>query len=235
MIAPDAYCREIEAYLCRKNDGHLIRLSGPAFDLVRGWAARGIPLAVAFAGIDRCFERYYRKGPRRRPVHVEFCEADVLDAFDEWRRATGVAAAEAETPAQGATERAARADSLAGHIERVLARLTALRGSQTPAPLREALEEAVRALDGLRAEARRARGERREALRQRLQEIDAALVAAARSGLAPAEAAALRREAGAELAPFAPRMTPDALAAATEIAFARLLRRRAGLPAIAVD
>ena len=40
-------------------------------------------------GIDRYFERYYAKGPRRRPVRVEFCEADVLDVFDEWRRAVG--------------------------------------------------------------------------------------------------------------------------------------------------
>ena len=49
-----------------------------------------MPLKVACAGIDRYFERYYRKGPRRRPVRIEFCEADVLDAFDDWRRAVGV-------------------------------------------------------------------------------------------------------------------------------------------------
>ena len=63
------------------------------------WEAQGIPLKVACAGIDRYFERYYRKGPRRRPVRIEFCEADVLDAFDGWRRAVGVAdstAAEAQ-------------------------------------------------------------------------------------------------------------------------------------------
>ena len=83
------YCREIETYLCRKNDGHLIRVVGPSFELVSGWAAQGVPLKVAFAGIDRYFERYYRKGPRRRPVRIDFCEADVLDVFDEWRRAIG--------------------------------------------------------------------------------------------------------------------------------------------------
>ena len=88
-----AYCRAIEAHLCRKNDGHLIRISGPAFDLVRGWAEQGIPLRVATSGIDRTFERYYAKGPRRRPVHITFCEADVLEAFDAWRRATGVVTA----------------------------------------------------------------------------------------------------------------------------------------------
>src|SRR5436190_21932279 len=93
---PVDYCRDIETYLCRKNDGHLIRITGPSFDLVSDWAARGVPLKVAFLGVDRYFERYYAKGPRRRPVRIDFCEADVLDAFDEWRRATGLTAAIAE-------------------------------------------------------------------------------------------------------------------------------------------
>src|SRR5215471_16597344 len=83
------YCREVEAYLCRKNDGHLIRVVGPSFEIVSGWAAQGVPIKIAFAGIDRYFERYYRKGPRRRPVKIDFCDADVLDVFDEWKRAVG--------------------------------------------------------------------------------------------------------------------------------------------------
>ncbi len=86
------FCREIETYLCKKNDGHLIRVVGPSFELVSRWAEQGIPIKVAFAGIDRYFERYYRNGPRRRPVKIDFCEADVLDVFDEWRRATGIVA-----------------------------------------------------------------------------------------------------------------------------------------------
>src|SRR5437016_1378078 len=74
----------------RQTDGHLVRVVGPSFDLVSRWAAQGIPLKIAFRGVDRRFERYYAKGPRRRPLRIEFCEADVLDAFDEWRRAVGL-------------------------------------------------------------------------------------------------------------------------------------------------
>jgi hypothetical protein len=66
------FCSQIETYLCKKNDGHLIRVTGPSFELVSSWAAQGIPLKVAYAGIDRYFERYYRKGPRRRPVKIDF-------------------------------------------------------------------------------------------------------------------------------------------------------------------
>ena len=54
-MEPSEYCREIEAYLCRKNDGHLIRIVGPSFERVSGWAERGVPLKVAFRGIDRYF------------------------------------------------------------------------------------------------------------------------------------------------------------------------------------
>src|SRR5258707_14882256 len=133
MDPPD-YCREIEAHLCRKNDGHLIRITGPSFELVSGWAEKGVPLKVAFHGIDRCFERYYRKGPRRRPVHIDFCAADVLDAFDEWRRATGVTASALISPESRtslaqteAPER--RGPSLPSHLERAILRLTDARTS----------------------------------------------------------------------------------------------------------
>ena len=95
------------SYLCRKNEGHLIRIVGPAFEQVCGWAEQGVPLKVAFRGIDRYCERYYAKGPRRRPVRIEFCEADILELFDDWRRAVGVAAA-ADAAADEAPRRAGR-------------------------------------------------------------------------------------------------------------------------------
>ncbi len=129
----DQYCRAIEAYLCRKNDGHLIRIVGPAFEQVLGWAARGVPIKIACHGIDRYFERYYAKGPRRRPVRIEFCEADVLDAFDEWRRAVGIASEARLTPATASNaesepeESTRRQESLPAHLDRVIARLTTLR------------------------------------------------------------------------------------------------------------
>ena len=102
---PAEYCRQIETYLCRKNEGHLIRIVGPAFEQVSGWAAQGVPLAVAFKGIDQYCERYYAKGPRRRPVRIEFCEADILTLFDDWRRAVGVTAQDAGAQAPAKTDR----------------------------------------------------------------------------------------------------------------------------------
>jgi hypothetical protein len=107
-VKKDEYCREIEAYLCRKNDGHLIRLVGPSFERVLGWAAQGIPFKIACQGIDRYFVRYYAKGPKRRPVQIDFCEADVLDAFDDWRRSVGVRLPGAEPTEQEAARKQRR-------------------------------------------------------------------------------------------------------------------------------
>ena len=225
MHAPDDYCREIEAYLCRKNDGHLIRIVGPAFEQVTGWAREGIPLKVALAGVDRYFERYYRKGPRRRPVRIEFCENDVRDAFDDWRRVVGVISPAPE----------ARRASLATHLERVLARLTALRGStQNAIVLGDAVERAVRRVDAMQADAKR-RGEARDALVAELDAIERELTDAARAAMPAADRERLTAEAETELAPFRGRMLPDSYARARTAAFERLLREHFALPVLRYD
>ena len=234
-VEPGRYCREIESYLCRKNDGHLIRIVGPAFELVSGWAAQGIPLRVAFEGIDRFFERYYRKGPRRRrPVHISFCEADVQDVFESWRRATGVPAAAAEADAGGGEERRQARGSLTKHLERTIAAITARRAGAAPG-LDRALDQIVRELDVLRGGGKPLRGEARQEAVERLRELDARLSAEARLALSPNESDALTRQAEESLAPFRGRMTSDAWEAARVAALDRGVRAALRLPVIAFD
>lgn len=238
--SPDQYCREIEAYLCRRNDGHLVRIVGPAFERVMGWASRGVPLKVACSGIDRYFDRYYAKGPRRRPVRVEFCEADVLDAFDEWRRAVGVSGGTSpdswsESPGAEAFQEAARRHpSLPSHLDRVIARLTALRGG-ADRTLDDALDAVIRELDAARASARSLRGDARQAFVQRLRELDAELLGAFRTRCAPSVLAQLTAEAGAELGPFRSRMSSEAFDESCLAAVDRLIRERGKLPTVAFD
>jgi hypothetical protein len=229
MTEPAEYCRQVEAYLCRKNEGHLIRIAGPVFELVSGWAAQGVPLAVAFRGIDRYCERYYAKGARRRPVRVEFCEADILELFDDWRRAVGVSQLVDGPPD---AEPAAKRDSLPAHLDRAIARLTALRASGRSAAFDRRLDDVVRELDRARATAKHARGEARSTLIDRLAALDRELLDAARDEIDSPRRAALLAEAETEIAPFAARMAADARARAITAAFDRLLRDAAGLPLI---
>jgi len=228
------YCRELETYLCRKNDGHLIRIVGPAFEQVCGWSTRGIPLKLAMRGIDRYFERYYAKGPRRRPVRVEFCEPDVLDVFDEWRRSVGVSSgAEDSIGADPLGPRqAASAGSLPAHLERVIARLTTLRAGEDRS-LDSAVDAIVRELDASRGTAKTVRGDARETLLDRLQELDASLIEAVRAQCGVETLEKLAAEADEELRPFRARMPPDAYQQSHRACVDRLLRDRVRLPTIA--
>ncbi|OFW29166.1 MAG: hypothetical protein A3G76_07710 [Acidobacteria bacterium RIFCSPLOWO2_12_FULL_65_11] len=231
------YCREVEAYLCRKNDGHLIRIVGPSFDLVSAWASRGVPLRIACRGIDRYVERYYAKGPRRRPVRIDFCEADVLEAFDEWRRTTGLAAdAAAGTGNDGDRLGGRRLSglSLPAHLERALRRLTSARASGAlDATFDRVLDEVSRELDAARQTAGGVRGAARQALVERLAALDREMLRALRLTLDEASRAALTREAEEDLTAFRAGMAADVFARARDAAVDRLLRERFGLPTVA--
>ena len=254
MTDPGAYCREIESYLCRCNEGHLVRIVGPAFERVRGWAEAGVPLQVVTKGIDRKLARYRATGPRRRPLRIEFCEADVLDAFDEWRRAVGVFAAAGEAPDaaepeaataageageapgeagdSGPRARSGRRLTLPRHVDRILEGVSnRLARDEMPAALRAALTRLVADVDALRPAARGARGAARRAVVERLGEIDRALLASARKA-AGSVLDDVEADARAELASFRSRLDAGALARAVDASVDRLLRDRLGLPVV---
>lgn len=230
------YCRELEAYLCRKNGGHLVRIVGPAFEIVRGWAEQGIPMKIALRGIDKCCERAQARGGRRRPMRIEFCEADVLAAFDDWRRALGVSASQVSEAVEddelGSTP---RKGSLATHIERSVTRLLAVRSAPPDPQFDSSITRITAELDRLADGARKVRGEARADVIARLSQLDAELVAVARAHVDMRTAAALRAEADAELSGLATRMNPEALARSRELAFERVLRDAFNLPVLTFD
>ena len=230
------YCRELEAYLCRKNGGHLVRIVGPAFETVRGWAEQGVPLKIALRGIDRCCERAQARGGRRRPMRIEFCEADVLAVFDDWRRALGVSAGQvSEAPADDDLRDAPRKGSLASHIERSVTRLLAVRSPSPDAAFDGAIVRITSELDTLSEGSRTLRGAAREETIARLAELDAQLLDAARAKVDARTSEALRAEAHAELAGFAARMTAEALSRSRELAYDRLLRDAFNLPVLTFE
>lgn len=250
-MSPAEFCRELEAYLCRKNEGHLVRIVGPVFGTVTGWAEQGIPLKVAFRGIDRYFDRHQKKPhqPRRRPVPIQFCEADILDAFDEWRRALGLSATAARGEAGEPTTTAVDAEPAAPeaalgrrkaglqvHIDRVMARLTQRRvDGGGGAALGEAIDRILGRLDALRADAKGLRGDARERVVMALGALDRELLDGAAAALDAAALAAVRAEGARELEAFRARMAPEAFGQAADAAADRLIRERMRLPVIRVD
>jgi hypothetical protein len=225
------YCREIETYLCRKNDGHLIRVVGPSFEMVSRWAHDGVPLKVAYGGIDRYFERYYRKGPRRRPVRIDFCEADVLDVFDEWRRATGVTTAtvSGDTSSQGTR----RGPSLPQHLERAVIKLTNARATGVLGSGIDLLIEHLSGeLDRARSAAGGLRGDARRTMSERLAAADRSLLSIAREAVSAEDLDEMRKDANAVLGSIVDHMAPDARERARERALDQLVRERFHLPTL---
>ena len=235
-MTTEEYCREIESYLCRKNDGHLIRIVGPSFERVCGWAAQGIPFKIACQGIDACFVRYYAKGVRRRPVQIDFCENDILDAFDAWRRAVGVRLPGAE-PAEEEARKKRRKRSLPEHLDRVCERVTARRAGMTP-PAPEfdaALELVTKEAAAFRDMAGPIRGDTRERVAARLVELDRLMLDAARAQMDEAALRSMRAEAAEELSAFRDRMPEETYQRAIESAVDRLVRTREQLPTVAFE
>jgi hypothetical protein len=158
-------------------------------------------------------------------VRIDFCEADVLDVFDEWRRAVGVATVD---PEEAPRE---RHESLPAHLDRVVARLTALR-SGSDRSLHAVVASVVGELDAARATAKNLRGAARTEFLARLSELDARLMAAARDRLTIDEREDLRREAEAELSAFRARMPEAAYEQSLAACMDRLLREQARLPIV---
>lgn len=231
------YCRQVEDHLTRVNGGHLVRVVGPAFDLVRRWAEEGVPLSVVFRGIERKAERR-AQNPRGRPLRLEFCEGDVVAVFDAWRRAIGLGKREGAEgdPAAETTEgdeRRGRRPSLSKHLERAIDRLGRAAGrTDWPETLREEADRALVALAAIHETARRGRGAARDGLPGQLEAIDTSLVRVARQSAPAAMLEDLTVEAERDLAPFRARLPGDAWRESITVTVDRLLRDRLGLPSI---
>jgi hypothetical protein len=236
--APDVgdYCRKVEECLARVNHGHLIRIVGPAFELVRGWALSGVPLGVVYRGIEDKAERH-RSGRSKRPLRLEFCETDVRALFDQWRRAVGVQgeALPADASASSPVIEERRRPSVVRQLDRAADKLVRAAGRlEMPEPFRAEAARILEELASIRERARLVRGGSRRALLADVARLDRELAAAARQAagdsLADAEA-----EAAADLAPYRQRLGSEAWRHSLDASVDRTLRDRFGLPTLDFD
>lgn len=232
-----AYCRSVEDHLTRVNGGHLVRVVGPGFDLVRQWAQEGIPLSVVFRGIDLKAERH-RGGQSKRPLRIEFCEGDVREVFDHWRRAIGLMTSEraaggddGDAPAPESAEPARR--PLGRHLDRAIDRLSRTAGRlELPSDLRETADRILQELAAMRELSKRIRGQAREEADARLSLLGAELTAAARRNAAAGLCEELERDAARELAPYRARLGAEGWQRSIDLTVDRLLRDRFDLPVL---
>ena len=236
---PAGYCREVESYLCRRNGGHLIRIVGPAFVLVSGWAAAGVPLSLVCRGIDRVAERRERTRSASRPIRIEFCEADVREVFDEWRRAVGIGAHQPGVLAavsESSGEATKRRPSLAQHLQRVIARLATIStSSPRPAALEAAMADIASELGVALGSAPRIRGTERSRLVARLAALEAVLAAAAEQATPVAVQQQLERDVERDLSAFQGRMPPAAFDEAMAAARRKAVWEHWRLPTLRFD
>ena len=239
VIDVESYCREIEAYLCRKNDGHLIRVVGPAFEHVIGVGAAGYSAARRRSGRRSLLRALLSQGaapPTGSHRVLRSRRARCIRSLASCGRGRHGRARRGRRPAcRGSAGRSASQPkrSLAGHLESLVARLTILRGSDKARP------RSVRRLTGDARHRRdcvprRRRQEVRRARRclSRLSEIDRALIGEATSALSAKNSQAIEREALGDVEAFRSRMPVDAFERACRAARDRLVRHHFSLPEI---
>lgn len=232
------YCRQVEAHLTRINGGHLVRVVGPGFALVKQWADEGVPLSVVFRGIELKAERH-AAGASKRPLRIEFCEADVRALYEDWRRAIGVTAI---PPAEDGedTESADRGPgprrrSVPKAIDRAIDRLGRLAGRlELPGEFRDAMSVIIERLSLLREQLSHTRGAARQPLLEQLGPIERALLEQARVAVPVDVLRDLTSRAEQDLAAYRDRLSPDAWAKAVSVTVDRGIREHLDLPSLEV-
>ena len=229
------YCRQVEAHLTRINGGHLVRVVGPGFALVKQWADEGVPLSVVFRGIEHKAERH-AAGASKRPLRIEFCEADVRALYDDWRRAIGVPATPtADGDADAASDRPAspKRRSVSRAIDRAIDRLGRLAGRlDLPGEFRDAMSRLIEQLSTLREELAHTRGAGRDRLLERLGPLEADLLDHARGVVPPDVMRDITVRAEHDLAPYRERLSPEAWTRAVTVTVDRGVREHLQLPSL---
>lgn len=241
------YCRAVESLLCRKNNGHLIRVVGPAFEMVCDWERTGIPLGIIERAIEKRHLRYTANGARRRPLRIEFCEGDVIELFDQWRRAVGAPQAAEQRACIVSAASKSKSDygqssprtTLTAHLESVIQRLefwSEIRPIvSNDTELLQRVSKVVDFVSTCRKSVNGLRGNARQEVIAKLKLYDEELLASLRASADDILMQRLEFEARGSLEPFRSRMASEVFENAVTIATDRLLVNHFKLPSLSFD
>ena len=241
------YCRAVESLLCRQNDGHLIRVVGPAFEMVCDWERTGIPLGIIERAIEKRHLRYTADGARSRPLRIEFCEGDVLELFDQWRRAVGAPQAAEQRAGIMSAASESKSDNgngssrttLPAHLDNVIQRLQFWSEGHPPdcndSELFQLVSKVVEFVRNCRKSANGLRGNARQEVIVKLKQYDEELLVSIRASADEILMQRLESEARASLEPFRSRMASEPFENAVTIATNRLLVNHFKISSVSFD
>jgi hypothetical protein len=192
-------------------------------------------LSIVYRGIELKAERH-RAGRSKRPLRLEFCELDVRETFDGWRRAVGIhTAMQSAVDDQPQSESTRKPPPALKHLDRAIERLGRAAGQlERSDAYRDAIGQVLEAVSALRDAIKGARGAQREPLVARLPELDSVLVTAARLEVGASAILRLTADATAELAPYRARLGTEEWDRSVTLSVDRLLRDELGLPTLAL-
>jgi hypothetical protein len=194
-----------------------------------------MPLSVVSHGIDLKAERH-RAGRSTRPLRLEFCEHDVREVYERWRRSVGLSGVAAGPEASTDAPEIEKRPSLSRQLDRALDKLSRVAGRlDLPDRFRDEVSRSIAELSDVREAARFARGDARKALAARLPPVEAALVAAGREAIDANVLERLRADAETDLVAYRTRLSPGIWRQSVDRALEQLVRDHLGLPTLTFD
>jgi len=231
-----SYNSEIEDTFIRRRGKHL-HLCPLDWAMMEVWKERGIPLHVVLRGIERWFDLYEGRKPKRPVNTLLYCQEEVEAQYAEWLESrVGSHEEPAKEKSDEETKSPFSRDVVLAHLSRSLNELSNV-NNQRPShedQLSEALSRAATLLAEIKDDyATAARPDARK-LEDSLTGIERMLDDAIRSAASDAQWESARAEIDAQLKPYKRHMDKAALEQTRENLLRKRLRDHLGIPRLSL-
>ena len=223
----EEYYAAVERHFVALRGGPLF-VSPAEWQLIHRWRETQIPLRVVKQGLDQAFANRKPHRPIRR---LSYCRQTVEASFRRFREAVaggGKTGGGKETlPADGGSHVREYLERLAGHLAGLREKMDASRSH-----LRDVIDRTAKRLGALQEETNDPI--QLDRLERELEALEAALLSAAESVLAPEEREICRHAAERSLRDYRARMPEDVFRSALRSAYVKRVRSRFDLPPLSL-
>ncbi|RMG54780.1 MAG: hypothetical protein D6723_04275 [Acidobacteria bacterium] len=238
------YFTEIEEHFVRRRGKHLY-ISSLDWALIESWKDMGIPLHVVLRGIDRVFDAYEASGRAAEGKLINsilYCQQEVLNCFQEYKRARVGAGADGADPSEGTGAEAAPSSFSRERLleflngrQRALDRYAAsLEGNESMAALGEALERSIARLNEIIQDVASAETLDLEGMEQELSRLEEVIYEGLLQCVTAKELEAVRKEGQRQLRDFRKRMSKELYQQTLDHYIAKRLRENYRIPRLSL-